>query len=278
VPLAHLTKRTYVSRVRMYLAWLSAGDQASRRFKGDPLTNPRARDWAMRDYRLYLLRDAEPKRSVRYSNNALAALDDFYVRLGLGKADVARDDLPKTAPKALDGNTQVRWLRAVEAWPRSRDRLLALLPFYGGLRIGDAVALDLADVRMSARKGVLIVYGKGGKIREVPIHPALRVPLTAGSTNGPRGRTPPTRKPCSSPAASATPSPASPRAGTCSPTSRPPCCSPRWHSAGPRTTPVSGSRPAHRAHAQGDRAAPQLPQPAPHEGQQRCAVQPPLLR
>jgi len=24
---------------------------------------------------------------------------------------------------------------------------------------------------MSARKGVLVVYGKGGKIREVPIHP-----------------------------------------------------------------------------------------------------------
>jgi integrase/recombinase XerC len=31
---------------------------------------------------------------------------------------------------------------------------------------------------MSARKGVLIVYGKGGKIREVPIHPQLRTPLT----------------------------------------------------------------------------------------------------
>lgn len=31
---------------------------------------------------------------------------------------------------------------------------------------------------MSARKGVLIVYGKGGKIREVPIHPGLRAPIT----------------------------------------------------------------------------------------------------
>ncbi|MCW2914509.1 MAG: Integrase/recombinase XerC [Actinomycetia bacterium] len=51
---------------------------------------PKARDWAVRDYRLYLLRDADPKRSVRYSNNALAALDDFHVRLGLGKADIGR--------------------------------------------------------------------------------------------------------------------------------------------------------------------------------------------
>ncbi|MFC7641579.1 tyrosine recombinase XerC [Streptosporangium lutulentum] len=150
----------------------------SRRSKGDPLTNPKARDWAVRDYRLHLLRDAQPKRSVRYSNNALAALDDFHIRLGLGKGDISRDDLPKTAPKALDGNAQVRWLRAIENWPHTRDRLLALLPFYAGLRIGDAVALDVPDVRMSARKGVLVVYGKGGKIREVPIHPQLREPLT----------------------------------------------------------------------------------------------------
>ena len=98
VPLAADTKRTYVSWVRMYLAWL-ASPAASRRSQGAPLVNPRARDWAVRDYRFYLLRDADPKRSVRYSNNALAALDDFHVRLGLGKAEIGRDDLPKTAPR-----------------------------------------------------------------------------------------------------------------------------------------------------------------------------------
>jgi site-specific recombinase XerC len=180
VPLADDTKRTYLSRVRMYLAWLDAVlTDPRRRFKGDPLTNPKARDWAVRDYRLYLLREAVPKRSVRYSNNALAALDDFHVRLGLGKADIGRDDLPRTAPKALDENAQIRWLRAIEDWPHARDRLLASLPFYAGLRIGDAIALDVGDIRMSARKGVLIVYGKGGKIREVPTHAQLRGPLIA---------------------------------------------------------------------------------------------------
>jgi integrase/recombinase XerD len=187
VPLSAETKRTYISRVRMYLAWL-ASPTTARRSKGDPLTNPRARDWAVRDYRLYLLRDAVPKRSVRYSNNALAALDDFHVRLGLGKADISRDDPPKTAPRALDTNAQVRWLRAVGDWPHIRDRLLALLPFYAGLRVGDAVALDVPDVRMSARKGVLVVYGKGGKIREVPIHPQLRESLTGWLDERPKWR------------------------------------------------------------------------------------------
>lgn len=53
--------------VRMYLAWLADGTGSGasrRRFRGDPLTNPTARDWAIRDCRLYLLREATPKRSV----------------------------------------------------------------------------------------------------------------------------------------------------------------------------------------------------------------------
>jgi site-specific recombinase XerC len=53
-----------------------------------------------------------------------------------------------------------------------------LIPFYAGLRIGEAVALDLDDVRLSARKGVLIVRsGKGDRYRELPVHPELRANL-----------------------------------------------------------------------------------------------------
>jgi site-specific recombinase XerD/DNA-binding CsgD family transcriptional regulator len=176
--LAAETRRTYLSRVRQYLAWLH-GDGGARRITGDPLTLPQARDWAVRDYRRYLLREADPKRSVRYANNALAALDDFYTRLGMGKAGIARDDLPKSAPRALDQNAQIRWIRAVTSWPHRRDQALALLPLYAGLRIGDAVALDVDDVRLSARTGELVVFGKGGKVRTVPIAPQLRPVLQA---------------------------------------------------------------------------------------------------
>jgi integrase/recombinase XerC len=59
-----------------------------------------------------------------------------------------------------------------------RDRVLALLPFYAGLRIGEAVALDVADVSLSARKGFVVVRsGKGGRYREIPLHPELREQL-----------------------------------------------------------------------------------------------------
>ena len=34
--------------------------------------------------------------------------------------------------------------------------------------------LDVGDVRRSARKGVLRIYGRGDKVREVPLHAKLR--------------------------------------------------------------------------------------------------------
>lgn len=40
------------------------------------------------------------------------------------------------------------------------------------------VALDTGDVRLSARKGILRIYGKGERVREIPVHPPLRKALT----------------------------------------------------------------------------------------------------
>jgi integrase/recombinase XerC len=164
--------RVYCSRVRQFLAWL-----ASAAVDGQPLTEAAARDWAVRDYRTHLLTVARRKPST--VNAHLTAVDDFYRRRGLGPASARREDLPKAAPRALGKRAQHRWLRAAEQ-ASPRDRALALVGFYAGLRIGEAVALDLVDLRMSARKGHLVVrYGKGGRYREVPLHPVLRTALEA---------------------------------------------------------------------------------------------------
>ena len=162
--------QSQASRVCQYLAWL-----AGAAVDGDPLTNPAARDWAVRDYRTHLMTVA--RRQPSTVNAHLTAVDDFYRRCGLGPATARREELPKAAPRALDKRAQLRWLRASEQ-ARSRDRALALVGFYAGLRIGETVALDLEDVRTSARKGHLVVrYGKGGRYREVPLHPVLRIAL-----------------------------------------------------------------------------------------------------
>lgn len=169
-PLSAETARTYLSKVRGYLAWLAGTE-----LDGDPLGERRARDWAVRDYRTHLLTVA--KRAPTTINNTLAALDDFYTRRGLGPAAADRLDLPTQAPRALDAKAALRWLRAIQDHPAPRDRVLALLPFYAGLRIAEAVGLDVDDVRLSARKGTLRVHGKGATLRELPIHPQLRTDL-----------------------------------------------------------------------------------------------------
>jgi site-specific recombinase XerD len=170
-PLAAQTRRTYSSKARQYLAWLAAADG-----DGDPLGSADGRDWAVRDYRNHL--QAVLKRRPATVNNALAAVDDLYTRRGLGPANAARVEVPAAAPRALGERAQIRYLRAVAARPTPRDQALALVPFYAGARIAETVALDVDDIHLSARKGIMRIYGKGQRVREIPIHHQLRAALT----------------------------------------------------------------------------------------------------
>lgn len=169
-PLDADTVRNYLSRVRQYLVWLDATN-----LDGDPLTDPAARDWAARDYRAHLL--TVLKRKPTTVNAHLTAIDDFNRRIGLGPATAKRTKLPNLAPRALDQRAQVRFLREVEM-SAPRDRAMGYTAFYAGTRIHELVALDIDDLHISARKGVLIVrMGKSGKYREVNMHAKLRAEL-----------------------------------------------------------------------------------------------------
>ena len=82
-PLSAQSRRTYASKVRQYLAWLAGAE-----VDGDPLVSAAGRDWAVRGYRGYL--QGVLKRSPATVNGALAAVDDFYTRRGLGPAKAKR--------------------------------------------------------------------------------------------------------------------------------------------------------------------------------------------
>ena len=118
------------------------------------------------------------KRRPATINNALAAIDDLYIRRHLGAASAAWLELPPTAPRALSQKDQLRYLRAVQASLSPRDQALALTPFYAGARISEIVGLDVDDVHLCARKGTLRIYGKGERVRDIPIHSQLRTALT----------------------------------------------------------------------------------------------------
>lgn len=171
-PLSANTKRTYRVRVGQYLEYLSATPAES----GDPLEDTHARDYAVRDYKTHLktVRKAKPS-SV---NLSLAAIDNFYRFVGLGRPEVRREELPAAAPKALSPEEQKRFLRAVERSPEARDRAIAKLLFYAALRLEELTQLDVGDVPLSARKGKAIVRsGKGDAYREVALNAEVREEL-----------------------------------------------------------------------------------------------------
>jgi integrase/recombinase XerD len=86
---------------------------------------------------------------------------------------VRREKPAQAAPTALDEDGQRRRLRAAEAAP-VRARALVMLMLFTALRISETVALDVDDVRITARKGVLVVLGKGEIQREVPLNALVR--------------------------------------------------------------------------------------------------------
>jgi len=111
-------------------------------------------------------------------NLSLAAIDNFYRFMGLGKPDVGREDLPGVAPGALSPEEQKKFLRAVERSASARDRAIARVLFFTGLRVSELVGLDSADVFISARKGRVIVRsGKGDAYREVALNAEAREAL-----------------------------------------------------------------------------------------------------
>ena len=87
---------------------------------------------------------------------------------------VRREDLPAKAPRAISEEQQRRLLRMAER-ASARDRAIVVMLLYTGLRLAELVALDVDDVRVSARKGVVIVRsGKGDAYREVPLNALVR--------------------------------------------------------------------------------------------------------
>ena len=176
------TRRAYASRLAGFLRWLdtTAGSDADAGPAGaDPLSDAWGRDFAVRDYRTWLLTVA--KKAPATVNAHLTAIDAFYTWRGLGPARAERIDLPAQAPRALPAADLRRVLRAAEQ-RSARDAAIVRTLYYSGVRAAELVALDLDDVPTSARTGNVIVRsGKGpggGKPRTIPASTQLRTTLS----------------------------------------------------------------------------------------------------
>jgi len=89
------------------------------------------------------------------------------------KATVPR---PLSVAQARDAGEGIAAL-GLTAHARARDRALFTLLYGTGMRISEALGLDVADLDRADTDGFLRVRGKGGKERLVPLVPVVRAEL-----------------------------------------------------------------------------------------------------
>lgn len=144
-PLADRTKDAYGQHVGAYGAWLCGRGDGH-----EALSDPRARDYAARDFKRHLKVDRGWKPSS--VSLALAAVDHFNRFLGLGPANVKREPLTQAAPRALSEDQQRDLIRAAEA-SRPRDRAIVIVLLYTAVRLHELAALDVEDVANLGAQG-----------------------------------------------------------------------------------------------------------------------------
>jgi integrase len=81
----------------------------------------------------------------------------------------------RSKPRSLEPDQRKALLRTVEARGGTRDILLIRTGLEAGLRVSEMAALKWSDVKISERKGTLVVrHGKGNKERTVDLTKSLR--------------------------------------------------------------------------------------------------------
>jgi len=146
------------------------------------------------DFRAWLAYEAKPQANGRNRGNAtrsfyLAAVRSFFRWLarhrGVSNAHVSVLTAPrakKPLPKALTV-AQAKEVAADigvmsdTASVQARDTALFALLYGSGLRIAEALALNVADAPLPGSEAMLRVAGKGSKERIVPVLPAVRAAM-----------------------------------------------------------------------------------------------------
>jgi len=143
------------------------------------------------DLRAYLLDRNKRVLAPSSTARALAVVRGFF--RFLARQDLVNNPairqarnpkVPHCVPKALSeaealdairsvgSVSQVAWLPDRRPWIVKRDAAILMLLYGSGLRLGEALSLKRVDVK-AARRGRLVVTGKGDKQRMVPVLPIV---------------------------------------------------------------------------------------------------------
>ena len=93
------------------------------------------------------------------------------------KADQTVEAVEKKLPEYIEAHEVNALLRAA---PNPRTRLLMMIEWRAGLRVSEALALEVGDLSLDVDLPTIRVrQGKGRKARIVPVHPELHSALTS---------------------------------------------------------------------------------------------------
>ncbi len=127
-------------------------------------------------------RPALSAASAARAVSAVRGLHRFALREGLCPTDPARGVSPPTRarrlPKALDVSTVERLLAVPDSGPLGlRDRALLEFLYGTGARISEAVGAAIDDLDLA--DGTVLLHGKGGRTRLVPVGGYARAAVDA---------------------------------------------------------------------------------------------------
>jgi len=143
------------------------------------------------DFRAFLAmrkKKGASNRTVARMLSSLRSLFGYLERAGLAKCTalnaVRTPKVPHGLPKPLSIADAValtdeleREVETTRAWVKARDAAVFLLLYGSGLRISEALALQVRDVPTLDGEETLRITGKGMKTRIVPILPEVRAAI-----------------------------------------------------------------------------------------------------
>lgn len=186
---AKLTVRGYVADLRLFRVWFEQTN-------GEAFCMEIITPSDLREYRQYLI--GVERRKPATINRKLAAISRL-MKWAMDTGWIDRNPIEnihmvsqeKPGPRYLDKKEQYALQRAIEKdlqvsrmrypkrWlTRLRDASLVIFLLHTGLRLNEALTLELGDIQLAERKGqVLVRQGKGGRVRTVPLNVDARKAL-----------------------------------------------------------------------------------------------------
>lgn len=133
------------------------------------------------DFRSYLAKRTNDGLSKTSLARVLSTVRNFFKYLERIKlihnaaiVGIRTPKVPKSIPKALSEEEALEVLTSIslfapELWIGKRDVALITLLYGGGLRLGEALSLNILDTTNIKSNGTLLISGKGGKQRVIPL-------------------------------------------------------------------------------------------------------------